>query len=69
MNPTETRFLGAHPPRGLNGFPETQPTSALYLAYLWGKRNQERLAVIGQMALSNVARELRRRGVLPKEGE
>lgn len=66
MSP-ETNILGEHPPRGLSGFPETQPTSALYRAYLWGKRNQGRLAISGQMALSNVTRELQRRGVVAQE--
>jgi hypothetical protein len=64
VNAIETRLLG----RGLPlGFPNTMPTSALYRAYLWGKRNQQRLAISGQMALSNVTRELQRRGVAVKE--
>jgi hypothetical protein len=60
MTAIETRLLG----RGLPlGFPNTIPTSSLYRGYLWGKRNQERLATSGQMALSNITRELAQRGV------
>jgi hypothetical protein len=61
MTPIESRLLGHGLPLG---FPNTMSTSALYRAYLWGKRNQERLAISGQMALSNVTRELERRGVV-----
>ena len=55
-------------PPGLGDFPNTHTTAALFRAYLWGKRNQDRLAISGQMALSNVTRELQRRGLqLPQE--
>lgn len=60
MNAIETRLLGHGLPLG---FPNTIPTSALYRAYLWGKRNQERLAISGQMEFGNVTRELQQRGV------
>jgi hypothetical protein len=63
VNAAATRLLGRVEPFGFGGFPNTHTTAALYRAYLWGKRNQDRLAVSGQMAFSNVVRELERRGV------
>ena len=60
VNTVQANRLGTGLPLG---FVNTLPTSELYRAYLWGSINLDRLAISGQMAFSNVMRELERRGI------